>query len=595
MHNSYSKPLTWASMVLMVVSLACTAPSAQATETPQLIQPGKSVSTDLPTAVSAIQPTKTIATKPATEVAAQPSETTRPQTSGPVSNLQDVQGAVVQIVAQGTFVDPEYGEYTGAGSGSGFIIDPSGLAVTNNHVVTGAATLTVYIGGDTTTAYNAKILGVSECSDLAVIDIEGDGFPYMEWYSGDIHVGLDIYTAGFPLGEPEYTLTKGIVSKSSAGGETSWASIKEVIMHDATINPGNSGGALITADGKVVGVNYRGRGDQDQYFAIGRDVAVPIIETLKTGQDVDSIGVNGSAVVWGEQSEYSGIWVSSVATGSPAQRTGIQGGDIITMMEGISLGSDGTLFDYCKIIRTQGATAAMAVEVLRFSTSEFLEGQLNGTPLVVTFSGGDAGTSSDGDGQTSSSTAGDPPAYYVEEFDTEFPENWSWFTISGDENQFWLYTNNGSLVFELQGANLFTYLLYDPWIYESVIIGGSVENRGKNTNNVGLVCHYSDFGWYEFSISNGGEWWIWAYDAYGTGYDLLASGGSMAVRMGKDVNEYVVACEGNTLSLYINGQHTHTMTDKNHAFREGQVGLGVSSFDVLPIIMEWDWVEIAQP
>lgn len=113
--------------------------------------------------------------------------------------------------------------------------------------------------------------------------------------------------------------------------------------------------------------------------------------------------------------------------------------------------------------------------------------------------------------------------------------------------------------------------------------------------SVGLVCHYSDYGWYEFSISNGGEWWIWAYDAYGNGYDMLASGGSMAVRMGKDVNEYVVLCEGNTLSLYINGQHTHTLTDKNYAFREGQVGLGVSSFDVLPIIMEWDWVEIAQP
>lgn len=588
MHKSYSKPLTWASMVLMVVSLACTAPAAQATETPQLVQPVESVAADLPTAVSAIQPTKDLATKPATTVAVRTGQT------GPVSNLQDVQGAVIQIVAQGTFVDPEYGEYVGAGSGSGFIIDPSGIAVTNNHVVTGAATLTVYIGGDTSTAYNAKILGVSECSDLAVIDIEGDGFPYLEWYSGDINVGLDIYTAGFPLGEPEYTLTKGIVSKSSAGGETSWASIKEVIMHDATINPGNSGGALITADGKVVGVNYRGRGDQDQYFAIGRDVAVPIIETLRTGQDVDSIGVNGTAVVWGDQNQYSGIWVSSVATGSPAQRTGIQGGDILTSMEGIPLGSDGTLFDYCKIIRTQGASAAIAVEVLRFSTNEVLEGQLNGTALAVTFSGGDSGSNSGGQ-SSSGGSAGDPPAYYVEEFDAEYVENWSWFTTSGDENKFGLYTRNGKLVFDLQGPNLFTYLMYDPWIYESVIIGGSVENRGKNTNNVGLVCQYSDYGWYEFSISNGGEWWIWAYDGTTGQYDMLASGGSMAVRMGKDVNEFVAKCDGNTLSLFINGQHTHTMTDKNYAFREGQVGLGVSSFDVLPIIMEWDWVEIAQP
>jgi len=68
------------------------------------------------------------------------------------------------------------------GSGSGFIIDPGGIAVTNNHVVTGAARIKVYFSGSEK-AYNARILGVSECSDLAVIDIEGDGYPYLDWYT----------------------------------------------------------------------------------------------------------------------------------------------------------------------------------------------------------------------------------------------------------------------------------------------------------------------------------------------------------------------------------------------------------------------------
>jgi serine protease Do len=179
-----------------------------------------------------------------------------PATSGAISELDQVKDATIQIEAQGTFIDPEVGlMLNDAGRGSGFIIDPSGIAVTNNHVVTGAALLKVWVGGESEPR-NAKILGVSECSDLAVIDIEGDGYPYLDWYTDDINVGLDVYAAGYPLGDPEFTLTRGIISKAKADGESNWASVDEVLEHDATINPGNSGGPLITTEGKVVGVNY---------------------------------------------------------------------------------------------------------------------------------------------------------------------------------------------------------------------------------------------------------------------------------------------------------------------------------------------------
>ena len=134
--------------------------------------------------------------------------------SGAISSLDEAKNAVIQIEANGTFVNPDFSvSYNTAGLGSGFIIDPSGLAVTNNHVVTGAALLKVWIGGDTRKTYNAKVVGVSECSDLALIDIEGDDFPYLDWHEGPINVGLEIYAAGFPLGEPQFTLTRGIVSK----------------------------------------------------------------------------------------------------------------------------------------------------------------------------------------------------------------------------------------------------------------------------------------------------------------------------------------------------------------------------------------------
>lgn len=319
---------------------------------------------------------------------------------GIISSLEDVKQATIRIQAQGSFVDPEIGEALNvAGQGSGFIIDESGIAVTNNHVVTGAAFLQVWIG-DETEPRNARVLGVSECADLAVIDIEGEGYPVLEWYDGDINVGLDIYVAGYPLfGNEEYTVTRGIVSKAQANGETSWASIDAVLEVDATINGGNSGGPLVNADGQVVGVNYAGRSDTSQFFSISRDVAIPLVEQMRQSQDVQSIGINGRAVSDGQS--LFGIWVSSVASGSPADAAGIRPGDIMTKLEGLVLATDGTMSSYCDILRGRDADDTMTFEVIRFNTGEVLEGQLNGRELEVVGSLGGGQADSGGDtGQT---------------------------------------------------------------------------------------------------------------------------------------------------------------------------------------------------
>ncbi len=361
-------PLHWIGLmvlVLLLASLAC-GPGGEPTATPEAPPP---------TATKAPE-------KPPTPEPAEPTPTPEP-VSLAITSLQDVKNAVIQIEAQGSFVDPQVGlQLNAAGFGSGFIIDESGIAVTNNHVVTGAALLRVYVGGDSEPR-NARVLGASECSDLAVIDLEGEGYPYLEWHEGAIPVGLDVYAAGFPLGDPEYTLTRGIVSKERAGGESDWASVDYVIEHDATINPGNSGGPLVSADGKVVGVNYASAASVSQYFAIARDEALEVIDLMRAGQDVTSIGVNGMAV-W--DGSLSGIWVSSVKSGSPADRAGVQGGDIITAIEGFVLATDGTMADYCDILRSHNPDDVLAIEVLRFSTEEYLAGQLNGRELEQTFS-----------------------------------------------------------------------------------------------------------------------------------------------------------------------------------------------------------------
>ena len=308
-----------------------------------------------------------------------------------VASLEDVKNATIQIEAQGTFIDPQVGMVVnGAGRGSGFIIDPSGIAITNNHVVTGAALLKVWVGGNKDKVYNATVLGVSECSDLAVIQIVGSDFPYLQWHTGTPKVGLEVYAAGYPLGDPEFTLTKGIVSKEKASGDTSWASIGSVIEHDARINPGNSGGPLVDSQGQVVGVNFASN-NSSQYFAIARAEADQVLKTLEAGSDVTSIGVNGE-IVKSDDGTLSGVWVSSVKSGSPADKSGVKAGDIIVQMEGLVLGTDGTMADYCQILRSHKPTDTLGLNVLRWSTQEVLEGQLNGRTLAVTGTFGSSGT-----------------------------------------------------------------------------------------------------------------------------------------------------------------------------------------------------------
>lgn len=343
----------------------------------------------------------------------------------PVRSLEEVESATVQIVATGSFIDPEVGLQTDvAGKGSGFIIDPAGIAVTNNHVVAGAATLEVFVPGQEGPR-NGVVLGVSECSDLAVIDIEGEGFPYVEWFDDAITTNLEVRAAGYPLGDPEFTLTRGIISKARAQGDTNWASVDGVVEHDARINPGSSGGPLVDGDGQVVGVNYAGSSETDQNLAIGAPSAREVVEQLRRGEDVHSLGINGVAVI-DEEAELSGVWVSAVKSGSPADKTGIRAGDIVTRMENLTLSTDGTMKEYCDVIQSRRPGDVIAVEVLRFETEEVLEGQINGRELEQSFSFAEEfGEEVTGSGATSAYTEYETVLDESETIEVEVPVEWS--------------------------------------------------------------------------------------------------------------------------------------------------------------------------
>lgn len=302
--------------------------------------------------------------------------------------FDDIQTATVEITGQGTFIEPgTLDPSESAWHGSGFIIDSSGLAVTNNHVVVGAGTLSGLIGGVGGEEVRMRVLGASECLDLAVVQLDGENFPHFNWFTGDITTGLDVYSAGFPAGyADEFTLTRGIVSKADFELDTQWASLGHVIEHDARIRGGNSGGPLLTADAEVIGVNYAGDDSLDYNFAIHRDVVQDVIEGLAAGERVSSIGINAQA--WqNDDGSLWGVWVSSVEAGGPADVAGVKPGDLILKLGGVSVGDDGTLGSYCQVLDTHGSDGTLDIEIYRFAEDSTYTGQVNGKGLTVSETG----------------------------------------------------------------------------------------------------------------------------------------------------------------------------------------------------------------
>lgn len=293
-------------------------------------------------------------------------------------DLAKIEASVAFVSTQGTFVTAD-GASELTYTGTGFVIDPSGLIVTNNHVVTGGAFWKVSIGADKT-LLGAQLLGVSECSDLALLKVLGGAtYPALTLAAADPTVGEQIYVAGHPNGDP-YTLTNGIVAKPPAPADTSFASVETEIQITAQTFPGNSGSPVVDAAGQVVGVHYAwgppGTTIAGQSFAIAASEVKGIIDQIKAGGNLDYIGLNGEA-----KADHTGIAVVSVAPGSPADKAGIVAGDLLTNFNGTAVGTDGTKSTYCSVLRSHKSGDTLTVAVTR--GGQTLTGEINGRAIAM--------------------------------------------------------------------------------------------------------------------------------------------------------------------------------------------------------------------
>lgn len=192
-----------------------------------------------------------------------------------------------------------------------------------------------------------------------------------------------------------------------------------------------------------------------------------------------------------------------------------------------------------------------------------------------------------------------PPAqqFFTEEFDVD---NGYWDinvvknADSSDSTKATAEIMDGIFDFAIDGKLLTIYSFYLPYEYENVKIDLLVENLGTNDNQINIICRATENGWYEFSIANSGLYVIYAVEP-GKGYRKLHDGGSNKIKAGKEFNEYSIICNERTLSLFINGVETRVFEENEYTFGQGLVGIGVSSFNTLPVEIQINSVTISEP
>ncbi|MGH8002609.1 MAG: HhoA/HhoB/HtrA family serine endopeptidase [Brasilonema sp.] len=317
-----------------------------------------------PSAVAPMTPTAETTTPPAAtsqKIAIRSFVSAAVNRVGPAVVRIDTERTVKMRTPDPLFSDPFFRDFFGSdfsampqeyhqrGEGSGFIIDPDGMILTNAHVVSGADSVTVTLKDGR--KLKGEVKGVDEPSDLAVVKINEKNLPVAPLgNSKDLQVGDWAIAVGNPLGL-DNTVTLGIISTLNRSSAQVGIPDKRLdfIQTDAAINPGNSGGPLLNEQGEVIGINTAIRADaQGIGFAIPIDKAKVIEDALARGQKISHpyIGVRMMTLTpeLAKQSnsdpnttmilpEINGVLVVQVMPKSPAAIAGVRRGDVITQVD----------------------------------------------------------------------------------------------------------------------------------------------------------------------------------------------------------------------------------------------------------------------
>ena len=238
--------------------------------------------------------------------------------------------AIVAIVDDG-------GPGNGGAAGTGFVVSPDGVIVTNNHVVEGADRIRAQFSDGK--KLTAKVLGTAPSSDIAVIKVDGANLPTVKLGDSDaVQVGDDVVAIGNALAlEGGLSVTRGIVS----GLHRDIGQLGDVIQTDAAINPGNSGGPLVDAKGRVIGINTAAADPssaQNVGFAIPISQVKSLASELREGRRPAFLGVGSD-----QQSQQDGALVTSVESGGPADQAGLKSGDVVVRVGDVDVHSNGAL------------------------------------------------------------------------------------------------------------------------------------------------------------------------------------------------------------------------------------------------------------
>jgi serine protease Do len=264
-----------------------------------------------------------------------------PPRSSVADVVEEVLPSVVNVRVKS--LQPGFGgaEETAA-QGSGVIIDPEGLIVTNFHVVRCAVEVLVVLNDGR--KVEGRVVGTEPTRDLAVVRVDEGGLDAIELgRSSRLRLGDDVIALGFPLGLGGPTVTRGILSGKGRTIEPQGGPrLESLLQTDAAINPGNSGGALIDSAGRLAGINTAAAGAaaaENIGFAIPVDAMVPVVEDIVSGNrawlGVQVIPVDSAAVAAQLEldRDVRGAAIAALLAG-PAEGAGLKEGDVIVEVAG---------------------------------------------------------------------------------------------------------------------------------------------------------------------------------------------------------------------------------------------------------------------